>query len=123
MHHDQAKSLGQLLRHRRQEMSLTQRQLATLTHMRDSTIVRLERGFFVSPSPAKLKHLATALGLPIADLFALAGYVVPDELPSFEVYLRAKYPGLSVAARTQLSRNFQEFLRISETIAGSNEKP
>jgi transcriptional regulator with XRE-family HTH domain len=108
MNQDQAKSLGRLLRRRRQELGLSQRKLAALTLMGDSSIVRLEHGQFAAPSPAKLSLLATALHLPLADIFARAGYLVPEELPSFEIYLQAKYPELSARTRSQLVRLFQE---------------
>ena len=108
MNQNQAKSLGQLLRRRRQEMRLSKRQLAALTYMRDSTIVRLEQGLFTAPSPAKLAQLAVALRLPIADLFALAGYLVPDELPSFDAYLQAKYPALPRSAVVELLNHFKK---------------
>ncbi len=94
-------------------MGLSKRQLAALAHMGDSTIVRLEQGRFAAPSPAKLSQPAATLHLPLADLFVLAGYFVPDELPSFEVYLRAKYPGLSAIARTPLLHHFQDLIGIS----------
>lgn len=108
MNQDQAKSLGQLLRKRRQELGLSQRRLAALTGMGDSSIVRLEQGQFLAPSPAKLSQLATALYLPLADIFVRAGYFVPDELPSFETYLQAKYPDLPKPGVTELLALFKK---------------
>jgi transcriptional regulator with XRE-family HTH domain len=116
MNQDQAKSLGQLLRQRRQEMGLSKRQLAGLAQVRDSTVVRLEQGRFASPSPAKLARLAAALNLPLADVFAGAGYLVPDELPSFEAYLRARYPELSARTRNRLVRHFQDLTGLSRNM-------
>ncbi len=108
MNQEQAKSLGQLLRRRRQELGLSQRRLAALTHMGDSSIVRLEQGQFFAPSPAKLSQLATALHLPLADIFVRAGYFVPSELPSFEGYLAAKYPALPQSGATELLNHFRK---------------
>jgi transcriptional regulator with XRE-family HTH domain len=107
MNQVQAKSLGQLLRRRRREMGLSKRRLAALTGMGDSTIVRLEQGRFTAPSPAKLSRLAEALRLPIADLFALAGYLIPAGLPSFDAYLQAKYPALPRSAAVELRNHFK----------------
>jgi transcriptional regulator with XRE-family HTH domain len=108
MNEDQAKSLGQFLRRRRQELGLSKRQLAALARMRDSTIVRIERGEFIAPRPDKLARIATALHLSLADVFARAAYFVPDELPSFGTYLRAKYPELPVPAAAEMSLHFTE---------------
>jgi transcriptional regulator with XRE-family HTH domain len=116
MNEHQAKSLGALLSRRRQEAGLSKRQLAALTHMGNSTIVRLEQGQFAAPSPAKLSRLAMALHLPLADIFAMAGYFVPDELPSFEAYLLAKYPKLPARTRHQIVRHFEDITGISQDV-------
>lgn len=108
MNQDQAKELGKLLGQRRRELGLSKRRLAALTHMGDSTIVRLEQGGITSPSPAKLSRLATALHLSLADIFALAGYFVPGELPSFEVYLHTKYPALPKSGGLELLNHFKK---------------
>lgn len=111
MNQEQAKELGKLLRQRRMELKLTQRQLATNAHMGDSTIARLEHGRFLAPSPAKLSQLAKALQLPLADLFARASYLVPDELPSFNSYLSVKYPKLPKSALTELRDHFERLAK------------
>ncbi len=108
MNQDQAKELGKLLGQRRQELGLSKRRLAALTHMGDSTIVRLEQGRILAPSPAKLSRLATVLHLSLADIFALAGYFVPGELPSFEAYLHTKYPALPQTCIAELVNNFKK---------------
>jgi transcriptional regulator with XRE-family HTH domain len=123
MNQVQAKSLGQLLRRRRREMGLSKRRLAALTHMGDSTIVRLEQGRFAAPSPAKLTQLATALNIPLADIFARAAYFAPDELPLFGAYLQAKYPELSARTRSRLIRYFQDITGISAEIVALNKEP
>jgi len=76
--------------------------------MGDSSIVRLEQGQFFAPSPAKLSQLATALHLPLADIFVRAGYFVPDELPSFKTYVQAKYPALPESGVTELLNHFMK---------------
>jgi transcriptional regulator with XRE-family HTH domain len=120
MDQDQAKSLGQLLRRRRRELGLSQRKLAALAHMSDSSIARLEHGRFSAPRPAKLSMLATALNLSRADIFVHAGYFVPEELPSFATYLKAKYPELSAKTQSQLVRYFQVLTGISPDMVTVN---
>jgi transcriptional regulator with XRE-family HTH domain len=116
MNQDQAKELGKLLGQRRRELGLSKRRLAALTHMGDSTIVRLEQGRILAPSPARLSRLATALHLSLADIYARAGYFVPDELPSLDAYLQAKYPELPVGTRDRIMRFFRN-------VTAADEKP
>jgi len=62
--------------------------------MDQATVVRLEAGSIVAPRPDKLSRIAQVLGLSGADVFALAGYTVPGDLPTLRPYLQAKYGGL-----------------------------
>jgi len=59
--------------------------------MHHSYVSRLENDAFRSPSPEKLRKVAEVLDLNQGDVFALAGYHRPADLPSFAPYLRAKY--------------------------------
>jgi transcriptional regulator with XRE-family HTH domain len=105
---EQAEELGKLLRERRQELGLSTHQLSARVGVRQSTISRIEHGRFASPRPAKLARIAEALGLRLADVYARAGYLVPDELPSLEPYLSTKYRHLSEAAVAELVGHFDE---------------
>lgn len=113
MNQEQSKVLGALLRQKRMEMGYSMTQLAQAAGVRDSTVLRFERGEFASPSPGKLARFAAELRIDLADLFAKAGYLVPDELPGFDSYLSAKYPGLSNEAKAELGRHFDELLTSS----------
>ena len=55
------------------------------------------------------------LKVPFEDLYALAGYKTPDELPTFRPYMRAKYD-LPPEAVRELESYF-EFLRNQYGIA------
>ena len=59
-----------------------------------------------TPKPDHLQRLARALDADIEDLYALAGYVMPEGLPEFAPYLRTKY-GLPDQAAAQLDEYFQ----------------
>lgn len=104
MEPEQAEELGRFLRQRREELGLSTRQLAAQTGINDVTIARIERGEFAAPRPDKLSKIAEALGLTVADVFALADYVTPDELPNFTPYLRSKYRGLPADAVADIER-------------------
>jgi hypothetical protein len=62
--------------------------------MDQATVVRFEAGSIVAPRPDKLSRLAEVLGLSSADVFAMAGYTAPTDLPTLRPYLVAKYRGL-----------------------------
>src|SRR3954470_6367409 len=108
---EQAKKLGDLLRARRQELGLSGRDLATLAGIDNGTIVRIEQGAFTAPRPDKLSRIAEALGLSLADIFALAEYVVPSELPTFAPYLRSKYRDLPPPAIEEIERSFKRIAK------------
>ena len=102
----QAKKLGRYLRDRRNELGLSVRDLEEIAEVSNATIVRFEQGAFAAPAPDKLSRIAEALKLSLADVFALAGYAVPSDLPTFNGYLRTKYRGLPAPAVAELERSF-----------------
>jgi hypothetical protein len=55
-----------------------------------------------TPQPDTLAALAAALGVPLADMFTMAGYVVPYDLPSVTPYLHARYGHLSKETLTSI---------------------
>lgn len=108
MDDEQAKNLGKVLRARRETLGLSLRQMGKLAAMPDVTVLRFEQGAFAAPAPDKLARLAAALGLTLADVYALADYAVPNDLPSFTPYLRTKYrdlPNEDVAAIERYAAN------------------
>lgn len=79
--------------------------------MNFATLARIEQGQFAAPGPDKLARIAEALGLSTADVFGLADYTVPADLPSFQPYLRGKYRGMPAAAVDDLSKAFERIVR------------
>ena len=111
MNPEQARELGRQLRARRDELGLSLRDLERQTGIDNGTIVRIEQGAFAAPAPDKLSRIAEALGFNLADVFALADYSVPSELPSFSPYLRTKYRDLPAPAVEELERSFQRITK------------
>ena len=108
--HPRSVALGALLRQRREALGISKRRLAKAAGLPDSTVLRLEQGLFTAPRPDKLARFAQLLGLRLADLYAKAGYIVPDELPSFASYLPVRYPKLPQEAVAELERHFDGLL-------------
>lgn len=111
MNPEQAKELGRQLRAKRDDLGLSVRDLEKLAGVDNGTIVRIEQGAFAAPAPDKLSRIADALGLSLADVFSLAEYVVPDDLPNFAPYLRSKYRDLPPLAVKELERSFQRIAK------------
>lgn len=120
--YEQAEQLGEILRQRRRDLGLSTRQIAERSGVLQPTIVRLERGRFASPAPDKLAHIARALQLELADIYTHAGYIVPDQLPSIEHYLKVKYAHLPDAARNELIALASKLTDRHAAIAGRGEE-
>jgi transcriptional regulator with XRE-family HTH domain len=106
MNNKQSLQLGRLLKEARIEHRLSAREVADRSGMADSNVLRLEQGAIASPRPDTLKSLADVLEIDLADLYAAAGYVQPQGLPSFAPYLRSKYADMPASAAAELEESF-----------------
>jgi len=111
MDKERAKRFGRWLRTKRQQAGLSKMQLAKRSGMSDTSILRIEEGIFLAPAPDKLARIADVLGLELADVYAMADYAVPDDLPSFQPYLRTKYRGLPQKAVADLNKAFTDIAK------------
>lgn len=129
MNEEQAARLGQFVRDRREELQLSTRGLEERSGVAQTTIVRIENGAFTSPAPDKLARLAEALNLALADLYAMAEYAVPEQLPNPGPYLRAKYRDLPPKELDALSAEVSKVLQrhglslSSGPAPGEDEQP
>src|ERR1700724_652406 len=113
------KTLGETLRAARQAKGLSARKLAEASGLTHSFISKLESATYESVSPDTLMALARALDVAPEDLFTLAGFRLPDALPSFGPYLRARYgKELPPGARAALTEVFETLKR---QLGGSDE--
>lgn len=69
---------AQILRKRREELRLNQRDLAARLGVKQQTVSRWESGIAV-PRPDRVTQLAGVLGMDRGHLLQLAGYLAPDE--------------------------------------------
>ena len=97
--------LGALIRNERIRAGLSLRALADRCGVHYSALNKIELGQVASPDPGKLRAIALALQLDVQDLYALAGYAVPDRLPGLPAYLRTKYD-LNDAAIDEMEEYF-----------------
>jgi len=105
-----SRTLGATLRERRRSLDYSTKTLGEAVGVPSSTISRIETGSFKAPRPDKLARIAEILQLPASEVFALAGYVTPHDLPEYITYLRTKHPHLPDAAIERLSRHLRDVL-------------
>ncbi len=103
--------LGRSIRMAREAKRLSTNQLAEAIGSTHSYINKLEAGWFGAISPANVQALSRALDIDAQDLFTLAGYKVPEGLPTLVPYMRTKYSeDLPDEAVSELSQYF-DYLR------------
>jgi transcriptional regulator with XRE-family HTH domain len=104
---ENSKRLGEFVRSRRHAKGLS------LTHAERRSGVdatywsKLELGEYKSPNPRYLAAMANTLGVPVQELYGLADYYLPDQLPSLAPYLRSRYE-LDDRQVAELYRLFEE---------------
>lgn len=106
-----AQRLGDYLRKHREVQGLSQRRLAQASGINQSTVIRIERGDFVNPTPDTVRALATTLDLPLSDVWRVAGYEVDPELPAPMPFLRAKYRDLPADQLEALTKDVADVLK------------
>lgn len=72
--------LGELVAQHRKAQGRSARDVARQAGIDIHTMTKLEQGHYASPSPHTLRGVATALGVPLLELFRAAGYVTPYDL-------------------------------------------
>lgn len=97
-------SFGQYLVKVREQMSMSQRKLAELAGVTNSTISRIEADT-VKPDPATLEKIAKALEVDKTILFTKCGY---SEIPEEFVMIARKTGELTESQRAKAYKIFNE---------------
>jgi transcriptional regulator with XRE-family HTH domain len=100
--------LGEYIRHRRNVIGMSLRELEDSTKINRGALSQIESGDR-QPTPDTLQRLAEALGLDYEDLYAVSGISLPGKLPELDAYLRTRYRDeLTATDRRSLERYFEE---------------
>ncbi|AKU19263.1 hypothetical protein VV02_23940 [Luteipulveratus mongoliensis] len=91
------------MRDARESRDLSYGQLESETGIGKGTLFKIEAGQSRQPDQALLQQIADTLDLPLADLYAAAGYDQADELPTLKPYLRTRYPALPETALHEIA--------------------
>lgn len=97
-------SFGQYLIQLREQQKMSQRKLAELAGVTNSTISRIESDA-VKPDPGTLEKIATALGVDKAILFTKCGY---SEIPEEFIIIARKTGDLTEAQRAKAYKIFND---------------
>ena len=84
-------ALGSFLKGKREAAGLTLTQLSTELGVSRPYLSRLERGDYSHPSSLILNKIMKRFNVSAEDAFAMTGYTLPSDLPSFGPYVRAKH--------------------------------
>jgi len=109
-------ALGTLILARRTAAGLTLDQLATELGVSKSYLSRLERGTYAHPSPRVVNQLVNRLGISVEDAYAVTGYTLPQDLPNFGPYLRAKHGDWPDDVVRELE-SFYEFMKYKHSLS------
>jgi transcriptional regulator with XRE-family HTH domain len=101
MEQDATNELGQHIKRLREDRGLNVRGLAAKAGLTGSAVSRVENGKR-TPALDTLKAIASALDVPLTDMFAMSGYLGPYDLPSLTPYLHARYGHLPEASLTAI---------------------
>lgn len=107
--------LGEFIKTRRESHNITKADACRRSGLDYSYWIKLEAGVYQMPNPKVLDRVAEVIECRPADLYALAGYRLDGELPSFGPYLRSQFH-LPSEAIQQLESYFS-FLRNQYGIA------
>jgi transcriptional regulator with XRE-family HTH domain len=88
---DQIKQLSELLTSKRIAAGLSGAEVARRAGVDVGTVSRIERGQIASPTAKTLLAMGKVLDIPASELFAIAPWATPQELPTIRPYLRTKY--------------------------------
>lgn len=106
MNNTRTPSLRAFVRTRRKQLGLSAYAAAQRAGLHRSYWSKLEGGEYEAPNPKTLAGIATALDVPIEQLYEIVGYETTSQsLPSFRPYLRARYH-LPHQAVVELERYF-----------------
>lgn len=100
---------GEYLHRLRLERRIGIRELARRTELDASNLARMEKGER-KPRPDTLKTLSSVFDVPLADLFAAAGFITPSDLPSMSTYLRICYSDLPDQAVASIDEYIQRLI-------------
>lgn len=110
---DETSTLAEYLRLAREQVGMSQRQLASRVGIHNSYLARLESGETANPAAELLQRIADVLEISSTDLLAFIGVKPAEGLPDLAPYLRAKYH-LDEAALREVAEHVRRLAQDQE---------
>jgi transcriptional regulator with XRE-family HTH domain len=101
---DERQALADLLRSRRHELGISASELARRSGIDKGLLTLLDQKKIAQPRVDTIRALATALEIPLADVYAATNWLPEGSLPSLRPYMRAKYDQLPDEAVAEVER-------------------
>lgn len=116
--------IEEIIKNRRVELGMSQRQLASLSGLSNSEISRIEAGERRSPSPGVLLALSAALGIPYDVLMSEAGHkpLEDDVVPKMPEWVYNLPPDLYQFVKDEASRGWP-FVRLARGLSEKDLSP
>jgi transcriptional regulator with XRE-family HTH domain len=110
MEQDAKHKIGEHIKRLREERKLSLRTLATKANINAGALSRIETGKR-APELDTVKAIATALGVPVTEMFAMGDCLNPyDLLPGTASSLNARYGHLSKEATTSIDNYLKRLI-------------
>lgn len=106
MNQDQAVEIGNFLRSKREDLGLSQAEVARRAGIDKATVSRVESARHLVPKTDNLQAIGEVVGVSLMDIFAAGGWIPQRDLPSIHPYLRAKYCNMP----TELMQEIEAYL-------------
>lgn len=106
----QLEDLTKALRERRESLGWSANEVGRRVGISATTYWRIEDGQIASPKAETLQAIGEVLGISAGDLFASAGWMPKEELPTLRPYLRTKYD-LPLEAMREIEAQFDEIAK------------
>jgi transcriptional regulator with XRE-family HTH domain len=111
------RSLARLVRESRQQLHLTQVELARRCRVSRSEIAEIEAGRITSPRAPVAARLSEALGIPLVGIVAAAGYVLGEPGVIEEEELSALAASLIALAGSERTWLRERLLELRDLLA------
>lgn len=115
--------IAELIKSKRVELDISQRQLASISGLSNSEISRIEAGQRKSPSPVILLALSAALDIPYDTLMREAGYLpLQDVVPKMPAWVYNLPPDLYQFVRDEAARGWP-YVRLARGLSEKELAP
>ncbi|HHY44983.1 MAG TPA: helix-turn-helix transcriptional regulator [Firmicutes bacterium] len=116
-------TIAEMVKRRRAELGMSQRQLASVSGLSNSEISRIESGERKSPSPQVLLALSAALDLPYDLLMQQAGHrPISDVVPKMPDWVYSLPPDLYRFVKEEASRGWP-YVRLARGMSEKDLSP